>query len=96
MNLFRWKTLSFALLCAGVALFVLCAVFSLPDWALTALGVLALCAIMAFPVINLLFWHCPYCKKRLPWKELAREDLETCPFCGETLPSRSKEETPKA
>lgn len=31
-----------------------------------------------------LFWRCPSCKKRLPWKE-GRHQVSSCPHCGHRL-----------
>ena len=31
-----------------------------------------------------LFWRCPFCGKRLPWKE-GKPQVSSCPHCGQKL-----------
>ncbi|MDE6930361.1 MAG: hypothetical protein K2P02_06355 [Lachnospiraceae bacterium] len=48
------------------------------------LGAMGMALIALAYGFTALFWRCPDCKKRLPWKEGNRQ-VSSCPHCGRKL-----------
>lgn len=56
---------------------------------LTLLAV-AICLVVLAVVLTLVFWRCPFCKKRFGVYDLKTEDSKQCPYCNESFGPEKK------
>ncbi|MGN2371947.1 hypothetical protein ACTFJW_18230 [Clostridium cagae] len=52
---------------------------------LNCLSITGISLLLIFIGISLLFWKCPYCKRRLPIRFNINEDIDdnySCPYCN--------------
>lgn len=50
------------------------------------MGIIAVTLLITFILMSLIFWRCPFCKKRLPMRfNIKYVDEVLCPYCDANL-----------
>lgn len=68
------------------------------DNIISTIGItLGIVLLLIFITISLLFWRCPFCKKRLPIRFDIKNNVDEviCPFCGANLLYGAEEDKTK-
>lgn len=82
-NILRYRNLALACLFISTSLCFVSSLLQFPPISnvLTIVGVVFL---MIFVIISFIFWRCPRCKKRLPMRFNAKNNVDEvlCPYCN--------------
>lgn len=65
-----------------MCILILCGILLADITEIPAFSILGVGGVVAYVVLDFIFWVCPYCKKQLPFRSYK---LDYCPYCGKRL-----------
>lgn len=69
---------------------ILCSILITDITEIPAFSILGIVGVVAYVVLDFIFWVCPYCKKQLPFRSYK---LDYCPYCGKRLTAPESDES---